>query len=388
MKALTQILQVTLAASMMLAMTACMPSNFKPLKASNNALENSDTFVPDKDLPAFTEEDDFLPEDEPVFEEQGEMDPEGEEEEKSAASSIPVPKGTPVEELPVVKVSPTPTPMPTPTPQPTATPSMATVTIKKGDRVVKQEPVKTPVQAEKEKQEPITKSEPAEDKVPTPVSKPEEKTEKTADAADFSGPGVAKPTLYYFATFNEDESKCTQDSMLHGRGATEILKVCKETLEQCGLQGSCAIIQNGNMRAFNVLDRVGGVDHFFEISKSECRFGYGVRQYCLDPFYTLAADLSIYKPGQVIYVPAIRGTQLPDGTKHSGYFVIRDQGRGIKGTGRFDFFSGTFSWRDSRNPFKKLGLGDTKTKVPYFKVSGKTARQVLEHRAFPKLPKK
>ncbi len=246
---------------------------------------------------------------------------------------------------------------------------------------------KKDVESEEKKEQPKAEQPKAEQPKATDTKseKPVEKVD-IDKTADFTGPGVLKPTVYFFASFNEDESKCTQDTVLHGKGGVELIRVCKKTEEDCGLQGSCAVIQNGKARSFNVIGRFEGQDRYFEIDEDGCRFGYGVRESCLDPFYTLAADLGIYKPGQVIYVPAVVGLILPDGSKHTGYFVIRDQGRGIKGTGRFDFFSGTFSWRNSKNPFKKLGLGDVNTNIPYFKVSGKTAEKILKRRAFPQLP--
>lgn len=233
-------------------------------------------------------------------------------------------------------------------------------------------------------------------RVPKPADKSNdndsEADEKTAAKAvaensDFTGPGRLKPTIYYFPVFNEDESKCEKNTMMHASGGKELLKVCEKTAKECGLQGSCAIVQDGVTRSFNVLGAKNGQDRFFEI-KDACKYGFGVDNACLDPFYTLAADLSLYDPGQVIYVPGVVGMELPDGSKHSGYFVIRDRGRGVTGTGRFDFFSGMMAWKDSRNPFTRLGLGDVNTNIPYYKVKGKTAQQVLRHRAFPKLPRK
>ena len=59
---------------------------------------------------------------------------------------------------------------------------------------------------------------------------------------------------------------------------------------------------------------------------------------CLDPYYSVAADLDIYKLGTVVYVPSFVGVLLPSGVNHDGYFVVRDSGSSIKGYGRFDFF--------------------------------------------------
>lgn len=212
---------------------------------------------------------------------------------------------------------------------------------------------------------------------PTPASIPKE---------EMIGPGVLKPTVYFFAVMDEDKRTCDEKVNMYGTGGKVLLKVCPKTLSECGQQGSCAVIQKGKTYTFNVIGRVNGQDHFFEIEEDGCRFGYGVNSSCLDPYYTLAADLTIYKPGEVIYVPAVVGLPLPDGSKHTGYFVIRDKGRGIIGRGRFDFFSGYHSWLDPKNPFNKLGLGDVKTNIPYFKIVGETAKKVLAFRHYPELP--
>jgi hypothetical protein len=206
--------------------------------------------------------------------------------------------------------------------------------------------------------------------------------------ADADGPGVLKPTIYYFASITEDEKSCAESAKktLHGAGGVSLLKVCPQTEAICGEQGSCRVIQYDKVTTLNVIGRFNNQDRYFKIPKNGCQYGYGVRSSCLDPFYTLAADLTIYKPGEVIYIPAVVGLDLPDGSKHTGYFVIRDRGRGIVGRGRFDFFSGYYSWRDPANPFNKLGLADQKTNIPYYRIKGERAKAVLAVRAFPGLP--
>jgi hypothetical protein len=82
----------------------------------------------------------------------------------------------------------------------------------------------------------------------------------------------------------------------------------------------------------------------------------------------------------------LRGLELPNGDIHHGYFIVRDTGRAILGEGRFDFFSGYFSWKNDENPFKKIGLGDKKTRLRFFKIKGATAQAVLKNRDFPNLP--
>ncbi|WP_374034012.1 3D domain-containing protein [Bdellovibrio bacteriovorus] len=282
----------------------------------------------------------------------------------------------------------------------------------------KAEPVKTePVKEEAPKtqtpkpQAPKAETPKTEPKVtPKPESKPEvrpgkptlpnEEVEDPAPDAEeepeipeiakseMVGPGVLKPTVYYYVVINEDTNNCAANTKkpLYGEGGKILLKVCPKTAAACSLQGTCGVVQRGVTHTYNIIGHFEGQDRFFEIPDDGCRFGYGVRSACLDPFYTLAADLTIYKPGEVIYIPAVVGLELPDGSKHSGYFVIRDRGRGIKGLGRFDFFTGHYSWLNKENPFKKLGLGDVKTNIPYFRIKGEAAKKVQAYRSYPNLP--
>lgn len=205
---------------------------------------------------------------------------------------------------------------------------------------------------------------------------------------DFEGPGTLKPTIYYFAIFNEDEKSCSNSvkQYIRGEGGKKLLLVCPQTKAMCALQGTCAVTQNKKTYKFNIIGTLDGQERFFKIEEDDCKYGFGVRSSCLDPFYTLAADLTIYDPGDVIYVPAVVGTVLPDGSKHNGYFIVRDKGDGIKGRGRFDFYTGFMHWRNTSNPFQKMGLADKKTNIPYYRVHGESAKKILEKRGFPELP--
>jgi 3D (Asp-Asp-Asp) domain-containing protein len=198
--------------------------------------------------------------------------------------------------------------------------------------------------------------------------------------------GFIKPTIYYHAVLDEDKDKCSKSERLTSTSGNTLANVCKKTLAECKMEGSCAVVQNGVQRSFNISSKVNGIYRFFETTKDVCKFGYGVKQTCLDPFYSVAADLNIYHTGDVLFIPAIKGVQLPDGSKHSGYFVVRDSGSKIIGKGRFDFYSGFLHWTKKENPFKKLGLADIKTQIPYKIIGGTLAVAARNSRAFPKIP--
>lgn len=215
-----------------------------------------------------------------------------------------------------------------------------------------------------------------------------------ASHEDFVGYSELSPTIYYKAIINEDKapSACedsTKVSML-GPNEKEILKVCRKTLAKCQLEGSCVIIQNQKRYPVNFFGRGKMTGRFLYslIDTKRCPHGYGVRSMCLDPFYTLAADLKIYKPGDVIYVPAVAGLDLGNGRRHHGFFIIRDMGHLIIGRGRFDFFTGTLTANDPKNPFKKLKLADKNTRLKYYllKNPSELNKMVKKMRNYPNAP--
>lgn len=195
-------------------------------------------------------------------------------------------------------------------------------------------------------------------------------------------------SIYFFPVLDEDKVRCDgrQKKQLRNSNGNSLVQVCEKTWDACNLEGTCAVIQKELVHIYNVSDRIFGENRFDEVEKGGCKFGYGVKDFCLDPFYSVAADLRYYRAGDVIFVPATVGLILPDKSIHDGYFIIRDQGSNINGKGRFDFYSGFLSWRDPKNPFKKIGLDDKNTKLTYLKISGERADLIRKERSFPKVP--
>lgn len=89
-----------------------------------------------------------------------------------------------------------------------------------------------------------------------------------------------------------------------------------------------------------------------------CNTALGAAGRCLVPYFSIAADLRFYRAGDIVFIPEIRGQSitLPNGTeiKHPGYFIVDDTGGAIKGSGRFDFFTGGEQPNSNKNSF---GLG-------------------------------
>lgn len=203
------------------------------------------------------------------------------------------------------------------------------------------------------------------------------------------------PTIYHISDYSTAKAtQCDQNSVLNLRKAKDnIVKinVCRQVLKGCTLQGSCYINVDGEKTLINYQKKVNGAVQFMLVDRSVCKHGLGdssdpkqsFKTMCLDPFYSVAADTSIYPLGTVIYIPAVRGTVIPDGSTHDGYFVVRDSGGNIDGRGRFDFFTGDVSLNAS-NPFSNLGLGG-ESNFDYQVVSNSDAQSVRERRKFPYL---
>lgn len=196
------------------------------------------------------------------------------------------------------------------------------------------------------------------------------------------------PTIYYKPVIYKDKETCANNEMknLVDENDKVLMSLCKDSYDNCLMQGSCFVVEDETTRNFNFTKKKDGVHRFAERKEDRCPYGYGVKALCLDPFYSVAADLSIHKVGDVIYVPRLVGALLPDGSKHTGYLIIRDKGGAIIGTDRFDFFTGFFGPYDDGNVFAELGFGDKNHRFGYQKMNEDVAKIVREYRNYPNIP--
>lgn len=96
--------------------------------------------------------------------------------------------------------------------------------------------------------------------------------------------------------------------------------------------------------------------------------------------------LKIYNLGDVVYLPLVKGTVLPNGDIHDGYFIVRDAGGAINGHGRFDFFTGFFTTKHPENSFTKIKLNGLQIFPEYFLVDGAEAES-SQRAKFPSVAK-
>lgn len=195
------------------------------------------------------------------------------------------------------------------------------------------------------------------------------------------------PTIYYIPQFDLEKQTCSESSrkVMKDKSDQVLFRVCEEIYDACLMQGTCEIKSSQGRLLVNVAGKTNSDYRFGKVQNKACRYGMGAgNSVCLDPFHSVAADLSIYKLGQVIYIPSAVGVALPDGSKHEGYFVVRDSGGAIKGHGRFDFFTGFFA--QAQNPFVSIGFSDKDSHVQYYVLESKEAESILKKRKYPQIP--
>ncbi|MES2526461.1 MAG: 3D domain-containing protein [Bdellovibrionota bacterium] len=194
------------------------------------------------------------------------------------------------------------------------------------------------------------------------------------------------PTMYY--TPKETEVSCAggygrtvyrgneKVQLLTPAGAV-IATVCKRYAQTLLMEGSGVLRDRGQGEiAINYGGKVRGQHRYHFLGR--CKMGEGIRKdLCLLPYHTIAADNKVHKVDEIIYIPEAKGIQLPDGSIHDGFFIVRDTGGAFNGIGsqRVDLFTGTDP--DFDNAFKKAGFHH-KRPMDAFKIQGESAEQIRE----------
>ncbi len=291
------------------------------------------------------------------------------------------------EVAPTTPVAPPAAPAPAPAPAPTPVP---------GRQPVVGTPVQPPVTQPPVQQEPPAEppvAQPPAPVMPIPVEVRKDKTTVSlptpqSEPKDFIFKGKVVPSIYYMPLLVDNERTCNpnQTTVLRGAKSKDLMRICRKNYNKCLLEGSCRILRDHQERSFNIAGGSPKSPLFKELGDEDCFFGMGVRNICLDPFYTVAADMRYFRPGDVIYIPTLVGEVLPNNEKHNGFMIVRDTGGAILGPNRFDFFSGSMTWQNPDNSFAQIKLNDKRTRYEYYLVRGETAKKVLAKRNFPLIP--
>ncbi len=191
--------------------------------------------------------------------------------------------------------------------------------------------------------------------------------------------GKLSPTVYYIPRFGPEATQCSNASKktMHGLKNQTLTRLCPKYYKDCLLQGTCQI-KNSSKRAFKTYNfikfDINGTAQFKIVRSKRCAYGNGSGGDCLIPYRSIAADAAHFKLGQIIYIPSAKGTLLPNGETHDGYFIVHDRGGAIKGTMRFDFFTGYDYYLDEAHVFRLLGFSDPKKRFSFYVVSGESAK--------------
>ncbi|AZZ36321.1 murein transglycosylase [Bdellovibrio sp. qaytius] len=194
------------------------------------------------------------------------------------------------------------------------------------------------------------------------------------------------PTIYFIKSIDMDQQDCAMKKAIHSETGKAVLKVCANDYKTCAIEGTCAIKHDGEVTIINYVEQRNGIDLFKAVDKETCPYGLGVKNICLDPYYTVAADLTYHDPGDVIFVEEMKGTKLPNGEVHDGFFIVRDKGGAIKGANRFDFYTGLVHYKNDENPFTPLGFANENASFAYRNATSAETLAVRKSRNYPGLP--
>lgn len=206
---------------------------------------------------------------------------------------------------------------------------------------------------------------------------------------NLDGISFLTPTIYYKPVLSAYPAQCVGSEMVELKDVEDkvLTVLCPKDHANCLMQGACYVADEwGRLKSFTYVRR--GADQlprWGEVDIKRCPYGYGPRRVCLDPHYSVAADLDFHKLGDVIFVPRLMGVKMPDGSTHHGYLVVRDRGGAIKGPHRFDFFTGFVEPYVPENVFTKLGFSKINNSFVYRKATAEEAELVRRYTAYPGL---
>ncbi len=228
---------------------------------------------------------------------------------------------------------------------------------------------------------------PVPETVPDTVPETEPRPDPRVNPADVKRISDLLPTMYYIA--DEAKANCkgkygavtytgTERSKVRTMDGRDIATVCTRFYKILMMEGSAILNDRGQGRiSVNYSGIVGDEKRFHIVDR--CIYGEGVRRdLCLLPYHTLATDNKVHLIGEIIFVPKAVGLTLPDGSRHEGYFIVRDTGKAFQGIGaqRVDMFTGLDP--DYSNILQRAGFHH-KNPMEAYKVSGPSAGVIKDN---------
>ena len=157
--------------------------------------------------------------------------------------------------------------------------------------------------------------------------------------------GTAILTYYWIVDETSSKYDRNRDVDLLDRRGRVIAKTNARFRKEVALEGT-GWLRDGRTIRF---DRLVKGDYRFRVIKS--RYGITANGCPAEPYRTAAVDPRFVKLGSKIYIPALKGTLLPDGTKHDGIFIAHDRGA-FRGA-HVDIFVGIGA--EGTRPFNRHG---------------------------------
>ncbi|MBI5368938.1 MAG: hypothetical protein HZA54_18020 [Planctomycetes bacterium] len=140
--------------------------------------------------------------------------------------------------------------------------------------------------------------------------------------------GEFAPSFYW--TAHEEDFRGAAEAVVLLADGSELGRFPESFARALRLEGS------GRLRDGRVVNVAGAAGRFAVV---DAAYGMGVQGFHLIPFRSLAVDRAVLPIGTRLYLPATRGVELPDGTRHDGIWYAHDVGSAIKGR-RLDLFIG------------------------------------------------
>lgn len=158
--------------------------------------------------------------------------------------------------------------------------------------------------------------------------------------------GDLKPTFYWVALETNDGQPKSND--LLDIDGNVIAKAGGKFFAGIRMEGTGRLLDG---RVINFQARVGK-EIRWRVCPASAPFGYGLEDYVLKPFHSVAVDPNVVPIPSKVYIPSAKGAVLPDGSIHDGYFEAVDIGDAIQDQ-RIDIFT---AMGDQSAVFEKHGL--------------------------------
>jgi 3D (Asp-Asp-Asp) domain-containing protein len=138
-----------------------------------------------------------------------------------------------------------------------------------------------------------------------------------------------------------------KNALLRDRNGKILARTSRKFKNDLLMEGT-GLLRRSERRTVTYYGKVNGDDRF---RITDAPFGNGIGKCQLEPYRTAAVDPRVIKLGSKLFIPELKGTKLPDGTIHDGYFWAHDRGA-FRGN-RVDIFTKVGS--GATRPFIRKG---------------------------------